>query len=237
MAFCQPKTYDIVGDNLVFANRNRIIHQINISENGTFEFRSIPHVSCLTWSEFEGIWTQKKNTITFTDSFELQAPDMEFDYSTSENDFYEFTFNLDEQKTYSNKVIEISYVYDYDSELKDVDSTYSTDTNGKVKIEFNKVKNREKLTAFKISTKIQNGEKRQNYFTLNDFVNEKKYNLPNRIYVNVVSSPFKETIVRTTTARITDEKMSIISSICSKSKLQNFISELNFGKEYERKFY
>jgi hypothetical protein len=237
LIFSQIRTYDIIETDTTLT-RKTVIHQININENQTFEFRSIPNISCFTWREFKGTWKQKGNLITFKDSFKLQAADIEFEQKNiADNDFFELSFKLDAKSAYSNQSIKISFTYDYDSKIKDVDSIYTTDKIGRIIIPFNKIQNRESLTALRIETKLLNGIKRWNYFTTNKIVNEKENDLPNKILVNIVSKPYEETIVRTTKASISENKISIISSKCEKGKLQNFINDLKFGSEYQRKEY
>ncbi|ESU22791.1 hypothetical protein FLJC2902T_32530 [Flavobacterium limnosediminis JC2902] len=245
LLFCQIKTFNLIEkEDIIYEKElsdtdryQTLIHQINISENSTFEFRHTPYVSCLTWKEYKGTWKQKRDTIIFTDFYVLEESDIKFEHSTlKENKFYDFTFVIDSQKKYSNESVEISFVYDLDSKIKNKQNTFITDSNGNIQIPFSEIENLDKLTAFRIQINL-NGEKKWNHFTTNNFVNVKKEELPNKIDVNIISKPSKETIKRETKAILSNENLRIISSRSEKSKLSNYSNRLNFSNNYKRTYY
>jgi len=238
LIFCQIGTYNIaVIDSvkpLEKGPNKTMIHQIKLNKNGTFEFRSPPEIGCLTWREFKGTWTQKRSTLILTDTVKVQTKDIEFEHNNiSDKKYYDLIFKLDSKKMFADKPIQITFIYDFESEIKNTVSNFTTDTNGRINIPFKNIKNLNFLSAFRIEVMLENGEKRWDYYTTNNYVNRKEKDLPNTVIANIKSSTYKQTIIRTTKASISGEELQIASSKSQKSKLSQLVTPLAFGTSYK----
>lgn len=238
LIFCQIGTYNIALTDTVqpFGKgpNKTIIHQIKLNKNGTFEFRSPPENGCLTWREFKGTWTQKRSTLILTDSIRVQTKDIEFEHNNiSDNRYYDLIFKVDSKKIFANKPIQITFIYDFESEIKNTVVNYNTDINGRINIPFDNITNLNFLSAFRIELMLENGEKRWDYFTTNNYVNRKEKDLPNTVIANIKSALLKKTVIRTTKASISGENLQIASSKSQKSKLSQLITPLAFGTSYK----
>jgi len=247
LLLCQTevKTYDAKeSSNLIYENsklnsdrNNRMIHQINLLTDSEFEFRSIPSISCLTWKEFNGTYKIKNDTIVFTDKYLIENPDMIFTSKTDQNaKLYRFNFRYDNKQNIEGREIEISFVYDFDSKLKDISKTYTINTDYTIEIPFDKVENRDELTSFKIILNPNTSWIIWNYFSVNEFANKKEQELPNIIDITFIAKPKKEKVTRKTTG-IINENTILIISCSSKSNLKNYSDLILFEQNYNRTHY
>jgi hypothetical protein len=246
VVLCQIKTFDLIKDDSILSEKPLpvnirfpvLIHQINMYDNFSFQFRHIPHISCFTWREFKGAWKQHGDTIIFTDSYSLEEADIKFEHSTNkQNKFYDFLFTLDSKDKYSNNPVQISFVYDYDAKIEDKKIIINTDSSGNIRIHFKEIQNLDQLTAFRIEVISKYSKNKWNYFTTNDAVNVRKEELPNIITVNILSNPYKKIAMRETMAILSKDGLYIISSKSEESKLPNDFNRLYFGSNYKRTYY
>ena len=235
---------EVVYENLDFKSQryNRIIDQINLQTDTKFEFRSIPNVSCITWKVFDGTYKIQNDTIIFTDKFTLEDPDMIFKSETDNKiESYVFNFKYDNNQKIDGREIKIVLLYDFDSQIKDIEKTFVIKPNYRIELPFKDVANQTKLVSFRIELNPNTNRTIWNYFTTSEFannkVNELKVNkLPNIIDITFIANPKKEEITRITKGVVDKNKIEIISSI-SQSNLKNYTDLLLFKSNYKRTYY
>ncbi len=247
LLLCQTetKTYDAKeNSDIIYENSNsksdrynRMIHQINLKNDSIFEFRNIPGISCALWEEFDGTYKIQNDTIVFTDKYLLENPDMIFTSKTDQSaKSYRFNFGYDNEQNIDGREIKISFVYDFDSKLKEISKTYTIGTNYSIEIPYEEVENRNELSSFKIVLNQNTSWIIWNYFTVNDFTNKKEIELPNIIDITFIANPKKEKVTRKTKGIINENGILIISSN-SKSNLENYSDLILFKQNYNRVHY
>ncbi|WP_028284031.1 hypothetical protein [Olleya marilimosa] len=226
------KVKDSSANPWVIDNR---ISQITLTSKNEFEFRSFPiPSSCLTWREYKGTWERKNDTLIFSEQYEIVENDARFAFSNKrQNEYYHLEFKTDKKSKLTEKHIEIQFVYDFDSDFKDVKLNMELDNDFSLKIPFNQIPNRKSLASIRFEYFLSNGEKRYGYITENQTVNVKEKELPNYIGITLIEKPKKEIIYRITKALLTENKIKIISKEKSNSDLPDYTEEIEFKEIYE----
>lgn len=236
-SYSHSKSSETVTENTnVKSDRiNSFIHQINLLDECKFEFRSLPSINCLTWSEYEGTYSIQNDSITFIDQYKLRNPDIELS-SMTDFDSKSYIFNLifDEKQNLQKRELMITAIYDIDSELKDESYLFKIDAKKNIEIPFESIKNLNELASFRITLNPNTSWRKETYHTLNGAVNIREGFLPNCIDIAFISEPKEETVTRITKGIINEKEILIISSE-SEYKLQNYKDLLSFSKYYINK--
>ncbi|TDU33696.1 hypothetical protein BXY82_3153 [Gelidibacter sediminis] len=211
------------------------ISEITLTSKNEFEFRSFPiPSSCLTWREHKGTWERKNDTLIFSEQYEIVESDARFTFSNkNKNEYYHLEFGTDKKSKLSDKHIEIKFVYDFDSDFKDVKLKMELENDFSLKIPYNQIPNRKNLASIRFEYFLPNGEKRNGYITENQTVNVKEKDLPNYIGITLIEKPKKEIIYRITKAILIDNKIKIISKEKSKTNLPDYTEDIEFKEIYE----
>lgn len=208
------------------------IQEIILSPNNEFTFVNRPMTSCLSWKYYKGKWELKNDTIIFTEQIEIEEKDVVFSFSNDHDPVYKINFETDRKSKLKNKEIEIKFIYDFDSDLKEVTIKKKLDKDFNLQIPFNEVPNRENLASVKFEYLLRRGDKRIGYITDGHVVNRKENDLQNIIEVTFIEKPRKEMIFRKTIGVLMGNKIIIISSEKSKSSLPDYSDELYFKDFY-----
>lgn len=211
------------------------INDITIHPNGSFEFHSRPETSCLLWKSYKGKWKKENNTISFFDEYDLMEKNILFHFNRNTEDTFTIKFYTDKKSKLKNKEVLIEYVYDFESHLKDAEKTYTLNEDNIIKIPYQDIPNLEKLASLRIAYHLNNNNNNlryDGYITENEMVNQKFGSIPNLVEVEFIENPKKETIHRTTKGILKDNTLLIISTIKTKTKLNDFRKTLNFEKVY-----
>lgn len=208
------------------------INEITLNPEGTFEFWSRPNVSCFTWHSYKGTWKNNNDTLVFTDNYQIDENDTKATYKRGSKQEFVITFKTDKGFILKNKSIKIQYEYDYDAHIDSPEKAFSLDANNSVVIAYKDVPNFNKLSAIRIEYLLNYTEKRYNYLTENKTINRKEGDVPNIIEVEFVEKPKKEIVYRTIKAVVKNDKLEIISSSKTKTKLPDYYRDIEFEDSY-----
>jgi len=210
------------------------ICEITLKSETEFVFWSRPSAtSCLTWREYNGTWERKNDTIIFSDKYEVMESDAQFKFSNKrQNKYYRLEFKTDKGSELTKKNIEIQFVYDFDSDLDNIELNMELENDFSLKIPFKDIPNRKRVASIRYEYFLLNGEKRYGYITESGTVNVKEKDLPNFIAVIFIEQPKKEIIYRITKAILIDDKIKIISKNKIKSDLPDYTGEIEFKEVY-----
>lgn len=216
-----------------WSSENAKINEITLHSNGTFEIWSRPAVSCFTWHEYKGTWQKSNDTITFRNEYEIAQIDVGSTFSNNpENNFYLLTFSTDDNSILNNKEIKISYVYNFDDDIDDVDKILYIDNDNVIKVPFKDIPHRKKLASIRIEYYLNGNEKRWTYLTENNTVNVKYSDLPNTINIEFVTKPKKEIVYRTIKAIQKENSLQVIYLGQTVPMLPDYSEKLNFESIY-----
>lgn len=207
------------------------IHEIKLSPDGTFGFTSRPTNSCLTWRDFKGTWKKVNDTLYFSDKYPIEQDYVTTTYKNNQQTSFVINFRTDKDHPLLNKKIQITYIYDYYTELKDVPGNFTLNADNTIEIPFRDIPSYQQLSSIKIDY-LLNSSKRNDYLTTNQYINVKKHDIPNLISVVFVENPKKDTIYRITKGVIRDGKLFIISTQKSTSILKDYGQDLTFEDGY-----
>ena len=205
---------------------------LTIKSDFTFSFYSRPNVSCFTWKEIKGNWKKKKNIYTFSSQYGVKENDTRFAFSQDTTKKYFLKFRTDKKSELKNRVVKIEFMYDFDTKLDEVKKTMTLNSNNSIEISFTEIPNIEKLAAIRIEYLLSSSEKRFGYITENEVVNVKEKDIPNVVEIEFVELPKTEIVYRTTTGKIENERLEIVSSTLTKSSLPYYLGEIGFEKYY-----
>jgi hypothetical protein len=225
-----------IGNNQGWVVDNKI-SEITLKSESEFEFWSRQVInSCLTWREYNGIWERKNDTIFFYDQYEVKESDSQFSFSTkNQNEFYQLKFKTDKNSELTNKNINIAFVYDLGSEEWDFEEYEMTmEDDFSLKIPFENIPNINNLASIRFLYYLENGEKRFGFISADDTLTEKEKDLPNFIEVTLIEQPEKEIVKRITKGILIDDKIKIISTHKSKTKIKDETPELIFKEFYKK---
>jgi len=208
------------------------IRGINLTSDKDFTFSKRPSISCFSWKDYNGNWEIKNDTLIFTEKLTIIENDAYYSFSEDSDEDYKIKFKSYKFNKLNDKQIEISFIYDYDSKLKDFKTDRLLDENFFLKIPYNEIPNRSELAAIRYSYVLKTGDLRRGYITENKIVNRKGQILKNKIEVTFVESPRKEEIFRTTKGILNKNSLKIISSKKSKSNLPDYTDNLFFKDIY-----
>lgn len=215
-----------------FSNE-RSFCDLSLFPNHTFSFYSRPHLSCSTWQEVKGNWTKRKNIYTFLSQYEVVENDTRFKFNSDSLKRYLLKFRTDKKSELKNRIIKIQFMYDFDSELDDINKTMSLNESDAIEIPFLGIFNQDKLASIRIEYQLSSSEKRYSYITENKTVNIKEKDIPNVIEIVFVEKPIKEIVYRTTVGKLEGERLEIISSTKTKPNLPEYLQEIGFEKYYQ----
>lgn len=215
-----------------FSNE-RSFCDLSLFSNHTFSFYSRPHLSCSTWQEVKGNWTKRKNIYTFLSQYEVVENDTRFKFNSDSLKRYLLKFRTDKKSELKNRIIKIQFMYDFDSELDDINKTMSLNESDAIEIPFLGIFNQDKLASIRIEYQLSSSEKRYSYITENKTVNIKEKDIPNVIEIVFVEKPIKEIVYRTTVGKLEGERLEIISSTKTKPNLPEYLQEIGFEKYYQ----
>jgi hypothetical protein len=241
-SFSQEKTVVCVNDTNSYHNKTQnyfsnepTFCDLTINSDFTFSFYSRPNVSCFTWKEIKGNWKKKKNIYTFSSQYEVKENDTRFTFSQDTTKKYLLKFRTDKKSELKNRNIQINYIYDFASEIKDIQKTMSFNLENSIEIPFIEIPNIDKLAAIRIEYLLSSNEKRFEYITENKMINVKEKDIPNIVEIEFVELPKKEIVYRTTIGKIENEQLEIVSSKLTKSNLPYYLREIKFEKYYKIK--
>ena len=212
------------------------ISEIEFISKSKYEFRSYPiYSSCLTWRTYAGTWERINNTIFFYDQYEVNANDAQFSFLTDiQREFYHLKFKTDTGTGLTNKNINISFVYDLESDWNFDEYKMTLDDDFSLKIPFKSIPNVNKLASIRYLYYLENGERRFGFISADETLTEKENDLPNIIEVTLIEQPKKEIVKRITKATIVNEKIKIISTQKNKINLPDETPKLMFKEFYKK---
>ncbi len=208
------------------------INEITLNPDATFEFWSRPNVSCFTWHSYKGTWKRDKDTLVFSDNYQVEEIDTKATYKRGSKQEFLITFKTDKGSVLKNKSLKIEYEYDYDAHIDSPAVTFTLDADNSIIIAYKKIPNFDKLAAIRIEYLLNYTEKRYNYLTENKTINRKEGDVPNIIEVEFVENPKKEIVYRTIKAVVKNDKLEIISSSKTKTKLPDYYRDIEFVDSY-----
>jgi hypothetical protein len=150
------------------------IHEVTLNPNKTFEFWSRPYISCVTWQEYKGTWKKKKDTLVFSDQYEVKEEDTKTSYKKDSRQSFFISFKTDKNSVLRNKKIKVQYVYDYDAHLDEPEIIFDIKSNNTIQIPFTDIPYFKNLSAIRIEYELNLKETRYNYLTQNNPLNNKK---------------------------------------------------------------
>jgi hypothetical protein len=208
------------------------IHQVILNPNKTFEFWSRPYISCFTWHEYKGTWRKEKDTLIFSDQYEVKEEDTKASYKNDSRQSFLIFFKTDKNSVLRNKKIKVQYVYDYDAHLDEPEIMFDIKPDNTIEIPFKDIPNLNKLSAIRIEYELNFKETRYNYLTQNNPLNNKRSEVPNTINVEFVDSPKNEIVYRTIRGIIKKDTLKIVST----TKTKTILSDYNQDIEFENNF-
>lgn len=208
------------------------INEITLNTDATFEFWSRPNVSCFTWHSYKGTWKRDKDTLIFSDHYQVEENDTKATYKRGSKQEFLITFKTDKGSVLKNKRIKIQYEYEYDAHLDNVEKTVSLNSDNSIIIPYKDVPNLNKLAAIRVEYLLNYTEKRYNYLTENKTINVKQGDVPNIIDVEFLESPRKEIVYRTIKAVVQKDILKIVSISKTKTILPDYYREIEFEDSY-----
>jgi hypothetical protein len=228
-------TYSNYGELTTIGNysfRSSKIHEITLNPDKTFELWSRPHISCATWREYKGTWKQKKDSVIFSDHYEVIEADAEVTYQRDITGYFYLNFKTDRSSALKNREIKLEYIYDFDAHIDNIERSLRLDTDSSMIIPYSFIPHLSKLAAIKIEYQLTPLEKRYAYLTENKTLNMKEKEIPNIINVVFVEKPKKEIVYRTIKAVVRESKLTIISSSKTKTTLPDYYRDIEFEDGY-----
>ncbi|MBS0646420.1 MAG: hypothetical protein JSR97_07485 [Verrucomicrobia bacterium] len=208
------------------------INEITLNPDATFELWSRPNVSCFTWHSYKGTWKSDKDTLIFSDHYQVEENDTKAIYKRGSMQEFLITFKTDKGSVLKNKSIKIQYEYDYDAHLDKLEKTFSLNADNSIIIPYKDVPNLNKLAAIRIEYLLNYTEKRYNYLTENKTVNIKQGDVPNIIDVEFLENPKKEIVYRTIKAVVQKDILRIVSISKTKTILPDYYRDIEFENSY-----
>jgi hypothetical protein len=228
----QAKLKDSVKGLEGFSFFDTKINEITLNPDATFEFWSRPNVSCFTWHSYKGTWKRDKDTLVFSDNYQVEENDTRAVYKRDSRQEFVITFKTDKGSVLRNRRLKIEYEYDYDAHIDSPAITFSLDANNSVIIPYQSFPNLDKLASIRIEYLLNYTDKRYNYLTENKTVNVKQTYIPNIINVEFVERPKKEVVYRTIKAVEKNDTLKIISSSKTKTILPDYYRDIQFEESY-----
>ena len=236
-SFSQDKTliFQNFGTPTSFGNDtfySQKIHSVTLNPDKTFEFWSRPHISCFTWHEYKGTWKKEKDTVIFSDQYEVKQEDTKATYKNESRQSFVISFRTDKNSELKNKRIKVQYVYDYDAHLDEPEIIFNIKPDNTIEIPFKDIPNFKVLSAIRIEYKLNFSETRYNYLTQNNPLNTKKTDVPNIINVEFVEHPKKEMVYRTVKGVIQKDTLIIVSTTKTKTILPDYNRDIEFENNF-----
>ncbi len=203
-----------------------------LNPDKTFEFWSRPHISCFTWHDYKGIWKKEKDTLFFSDQYEIKEEDTKARYKNEARQSFLISFKTDKNSVLKNKKINVQYVYDYDAHLDEPEVVFDIKPDNTIEIPFKDIPNYKKLSAIRIEYRLNFSETRYNYLTQNNPLNTKKSDVPSIINVEFVEHPKKEMVYRTVKGIIKNDTLIIVSTTTTKTILPDYNRNLEFENNF-----
>lgn len=203
-----------------------------LNPDKTFEFWSRPHISCFTWHDYKGTWKKEKDTLVFSDQYEVKEEDTKASYKNDSRQFFLITFKTDKNSVLRNKKIKVQYVYDFDAHLDETEIIFDIKPDNTIEIPFKDIPNFKKLSAIRIQYELNFKETRYNYLTQNNPLNNKRSDVPNIINVVFVERPKTEMVYRTVTGIIQKGTLIIVSTTKTKTILPDYNREIEFENNF-----
>jgi hypothetical protein len=209
------------------------IHEITLSEDSTFEFWSRPSPSsCITWHQYKGKWSKKKDTIFFRNDYEIVERGIRATYRRDSRPSFLLSFRTDNNSELFSRSIKIQFIYDFNAHLNDTEKVFDLKSDNTIEIPFEGIPNFGQLASLKIEYRLRSNEKRIGYLTEGKTANVKIANLPNNIYVEFVENLRKETVYRTIKGTINRRYLSIVSIQKTTPTLPDYYQDLEFENRY-----
>ncbi|MCL9805757.1 hypothetical protein NAT51_12470 [Flavobacterium amniphilum] len=234
----KPVVYENDSNAYYNKDRNKLSYEttfcdLTLSPDSTFSFYHRPHISCFTWKEVKGKWKKKDNIYTFSSQYDVFENDTRKIFRKDSSEKYQLKFSTDKKSELKNRTIKVGYIYDFDSNLKNMETTMEFNQYDNIEIPFKEIPNHDKLASIRIDYQLSASEKRNTYITENRIVNKKEREIPNIVTIEFVEEPKKETVYRTTIGRLADETLEIISFEKTKTSLPEYLEEIGFERYYE----
>ena len=203
-----------------------------LNPDKTFEFWSRPHISCFSWHDYKGRWKKEKDTLVFSDQYEVKENDTKASYKNDSRKSFFISFRTDKNSLLRNKKIKVQYVYDYDALLDEPETIFNIRSDNTIEIPFKNIPNFKKLSAIRIQYELNFKTARYNYLTKNDPLNNKKSDVPNIISVEFVEHPKKEMVYRVIKGVIQKGTLIIVSTTKTKTILPDHNREIEFENNF-----
>ncbi len=211
------------------------INEITLTSDTTFEFWSRPNVSCFTWKSYKGTWKKYKDTLFFSDSYQVKEIDTKATYKRDSKPEFIITFKTDKGSFLKSRSIKIQYEYDYNAHIDSPEKTFVLNANNSVVIPYTDIPRMDILAALRIEYFLNGTEKRYTYLTENNVINVRKLEVPNIIDVEFVERPGEEMVYRTIKAVVKTDTLKIVSSSKTKTVLPDYSREILFEDSYTLK--
>jgi hypothetical protein len=208
------------------------IHEIILNPKSAFEFWSRPQVSCKTWRQYKGTWRKDKDTLIFSDNYEVIENDSRVTYKKDLGQSFFISFKTDKNSDLSNKGIKVEYFYDYDAHLENSENEFVLKTENTLEIPFKDIPNLSQLASIRIEYQLDFAEKRYSYITEYNTVNVKQGDIPNVISVEFVEKPKREIVYRTIKGVIRADTLVIVSINKTKTVLPEYYRDIEFEDSY-----
>ena len=211
------------------------IHGITLKPDKTFLFRSMPHISCVTWGHYEGTWKRAGDTLIFSDNYQIEESELRTTYQKNESHYFRIGFRTDRQSKLNNKIIALEYIYAEDAHLDDLERTFTMDANNHITIPFQSIPHVDQLSAIRVEYQLTPNETRFDYLTKNNPLNTRKQAVPNIIDVQFLEHPKKELVYRTIKGVISSDTLHIVAISKTKTFLKDYTTKLEFESYYPLK--
>jgi hypothetical protein len=183
--------YSQFGDSLFFS-------ELKLVSNKTFQYDHHNMHSCWTWYSVIGTWKIKDTILILTDSKTWNEDDIKFDTAANDDNYVTIEVKNDKGKALKN--IKVDYYFRYSSR----DTTYLTDTNGKIKImKRDLAKGKSQIQDNYVHFGIRYSNKRSSDISLSTTIDS----IHNRIKITLLDNPKQAIVMRKTYYKILDDKL------------------------------
>ncbi|MBP6455092.1 MAG: hypothetical protein KA275_00075 [Chitinophagaceae bacterium] len=208
------------------------INEITLNLNSTFEFWSRPDYGCRSWKSYEGTWTKKKGFYFFKHEYDVFESDVRLHFKKDSQDIYIIRFRTDQSSELLNRDVKITYCYDFDSQIKDIDVNMKLSMSNSIEIPFANIPNHDKLASIRVEYLLNSRGKRFDFITESNIINQKLGTIPNITDFEMVEIPKGEKVFVLIKGKINKDTLEIISSEKTTSTNRDWKDEMKFKRFY-----